>query len=197
VILSIEEYELLTTPKNYASTVAIHDQFQLIKQKILLDFWLDVKSELERTNTSSWKVFMNEGAPEGNSKLGFYHPTYSNEAENISSFLIIFEKLSGKVLYGLWFNRTEGVQNLDYKATCEKVKEQFPAWIAGSGSGWFAAIRYTNDDFGSPSQLIKILPANRDGVVKQYAETLRNSLSELEQFAFENGKILNTKMRKS
>lgn len=192
--ISDNEYDHLTKPEQYASRVHIHDEFQIVKRKILLDFWLAVKAELERTNTSAWKIFMNESVPDGNAKLGFYHPAYSNEAEDLSSCLIIFEKLAGKVLYGLWFNRTEGVQDLNFKATCQKIKDQFPSWIPGSGSGWFAAIRYTNDDFGIPSGLIKILPANRDVVVKQYTEILRNALSQLELFALEHGKILNPQL---
>jgi|GEM_PF-2756538 len=190
-----KDYALMTEPAFYASQAHIHNEFQIVRRKILLDFWLDVKRELERTNTSGWKIFMNESAPDGNAKLGFYHPAYSNEAEDLSSCLIIFEKLAGKVLYGLWFNRTEGVQNLDFKAVCEKVTVQLPSWIPGSGSGWFAAIRYTGDDFGMPSGLIKILPINREPIVKQYAEVLRSSLSELESFARENGTILNPKAK--
>jgi hypothetical protein len=191
---SKKDYDLMTNPEFYSSQMHLHDEFQIVRRRILLDFWLAVKAELERTNTSAWKIFMNESAPEGNAKLGFYHRTYSNESEDLSSCLIIFEKLAGKVLYGLWFNRTEGVQELNFKATCEKVKEQFPGWITGSGSGWFAAIRYTGDDFGMPSGLIKILPANREAVVKEYAEILRSSLTELEHFAMEHGKVLNPKI---
>lgn len=186
-------FEFLTKSENFEPLVDMYSQFGPIKERLLLEFWTLVKLEIEKMQAGKWKAWIDDNAPNGNAKVGFYHPTYTTNDGNTSSCLIIFEKLSGTVTYGLWFHRNESVQKIDFDAICKDVRESLPNWTAGSGGWWFAAYKQPGEDFSNPGHLSRILPEVRDALVKEYAGHLASSLKELEPFAFKYGNILSNR----
>lgn len=171
-------YEFITKVENFEPYAELINHYEAIRKRLLIDFWTEVKEELAATNKSEWKVWIDDNAPYGNSKVGYFHADYTKDSDQTSSCLIIFERLDSSPVYGVWFNRGTGVQDINFNAICEYVKQNHTVWNAGSGNWWFAGYKTTPDNFRNAEHLTRILPEQRTPVVKEYAAYLRTAFEE-------------------
>jgi len=172
-------YEFITEEENFLPFIELKEQYEIVRKKLLTDFWKEVEVELKKYKKSKWEVWLDDDVMKEYSKLGFYHKDYYREKDESRSFGIIFEHLTDSVLYGLWFNRTANLQNLNFNSVCNDIKHLHVTWKAGTSAWWFAARNETGDNFDNSSDLVKILPKNREAVVKEYASLLISALEEL------------------
>ena len=71
-------YEFITKVENFEPYAELINHYEAIRKRLLIDFWTEVKEELATTNKSEWKVWIDDNAPYGNSKVGYFHADYGS-----------------------------------------------------------------------------------------------------------------------
>ena len=167
-----EIFKYITTRDNFETAFEIYQEFPKVKNRLIEEFWLQTRKELEQiTEDTIWNVSYSD-----------IFDTYSHLGLKLSdkpAFKVIYEVLYGQTYFGLWYDRDKGVLNR------EKINRQLEGieeHLSPRKSQWWIGWDYDNSNFSEMETLKKILPKNREGIPKEYAEFILELAENLKPF---------------
>jgi len=166
---------LTINEENLTSAIEISEFIPKVKGKLISDFWIMVKNELDNiSKNSNFKVFLDEDILNPISKLYLYK-------NDNHIFRITYEHLSNNLSIGLWIWLTNCNQDKtkEYKS---KVVKNFEGWH--TTSDWWLMYKDC-ENFSLIDTLIKLIQSNN---VENFAKI---KAQELFDFATENENHLN------
>lgn len=165
-LLEEKMYGFITQPDNWQVASVISDKMAYVKDRMLKEFWAEVKKNLEnRLDLNEWKILMSEDIYEAYSQLFITNASWDG------LFKICFEELEEAAFLGV-------CRDFDSKKVPDSIHEQiqkeltsiYKEMVPGTASwvGYFEA----NYNFADWSGLDKILPSNRQTLVDKYSNML-------------------------
>jgi len=175
-----EFYKFVVDPENFDAICDMVDNFADVREKLIYDFWTDVKIRCEELLTSNrgWKVYISEfDGPDPEITL-YREEFYTKDTHEECEFSISIGASSSVGIYGLWFCPEPIIFNKDKLLKIAK-ENKIIGWKYGSN---FPYYKYFPEDFSELSSLKKIHPNNRNSLVQQYANDLMDAIKDLEPF---------------
>ena len=168
-------FEFLTKADNFSFAFEVSENFDLVKNKLIEDFWIEIKEHIEekvKKENKSWKIEQTAVKPQD------LHLGFSWQNGQVKVMFQLWKKRD--VYYGLWIN-TENEQ-VDIKKfrenkALEKIRriremhDKYEKWPCATNSIL---------DFDKRADLEKILPTNRQNLVLELVNTLFELTEELE-----------------
>lgn len=158
-------FDFLTKKDNFQSAYEIHQKFPLIKDKLIVEFWMRVGEEVKSLiKNSKWEFEF-----DASNILHKYSGLYINITNTMG---VGFGKLAGETDYGIWIDDNDETLNreriLEYVRTLKGLEqwEQSDIW---------PAYRILDHNFSEIRTLLEIIPENRDGengTAKEFSNTL-------------------------
>ncbi len=159
-----EIFNYLTKKENFISAHEIYEKFPGIKEKLIKEFWYEVKNSLdEKRKGTDWKVDFDHDEPE--IKLYFDKSIYVG-------FEGLYDKKPNYYLY-VYYEKNKKLDRVKINKYASNIKvideENWEKEKEGTHY-W----KYLEDDFSNINTLKRILPENR----KDFAEELAKLLLE-------------------
>ena len=169
----VEIYKFLTQRENFENMVRVMDNYDMVRRKLIQDFWELVFTKLGKLNAEHgdmWEIKFYEDLFYKYSKLFIYKETWKIE-HGLPALSIAWERLAfSTAYYGVWINNESKVmdtnairryaQGLDMAKDFEKPTDFWGFWSEG------------NYDFSKPSDLVNILPDKQEETATEYARTI-------------------------
>lgn len=176
-----EFYKFVIAPKNFEAICDIVENFEGVQEKLIYDFWVDVKSKCEDLlkGNKGWKVYLSELSDLEDTELTVYRDEfYPNTMKDLWEFAITVGASSTQGIYGLWLYQTP---NTFIKERLLKIAKEnkIAGWKYGSN---FPFYKVFPEDFSELSSLKKIHPDNRYSLVLLYANEIVDAIKDLEPF---------------
>ena len=168
-------FDFLTKADNFSFAFEVSENFDLVKNKLIEDFWIEIKKHIEekvKKENKSWKIEQTK-IKEGELHLGF-----SWQNNQVKVMLQLWKKRD--VYYGLWVNTESGQVDIKKFRENEQLEEiRKKREMTDKYEKWPCA---TNSilDFNKQADLEKILPTNRQNLVLKLVNTLFELTEELE-----------------
>ena len=170
-------YDFITAPENFEFAHEIWDKYGDIEERIIKEFWNEVKSYCETECPQSFSLKTNDDFVDGEDPYLYY------DKDNWAFFGIGFSYLMDEPLYGIYFiNLNKKIENKIIKyANDLKILDGY--YVEYDEDDGYFAWKNTNHDFDnlSLSVLKRILPNKRDEMVKLYGNYLINLSKEMEK----------------
>lgn len=170
-------FEFATKLENFESIYILSEAIPNIKKQLINDFWYELKNKIdtrlskESKKYKGWKSKMSENAFEYHSYLGVGSDLYFSIQKGEFTSMITFEMLSTRSDIGVWFNKDIPKMNRNYKMALNDVKPLIKrGYFIGTNDETYPAYKKMEEDFTTLEGLIKLLPENRDSLVKTYLE---------------------------
>lgn len=170
-------FEFITKEENFSAACEISDNFQKIKDRLIEEFWKEVKELLEEKNKQENKKWC----------IGIEKPDINEDRSNLGFWFaggdirVMFYGLSGKsynLWYGLWINK----ENEKLKEKIELYDSEIQRLKDNKGMcnfRWFLASEDTGYNFQTKETLERILPHNRSELSKDLADLLFEFTDEM------------------
>jgi len=182
-----EMYEYLVKPENYNAAKEIANLLSSIEQKLISDFWKEVKEKLSDDIDFGWEAKLDE---EEDSFNYYLHKPHWKDVEIgfETDYYSIFD-------YGIWFDRKKFDPSKIIEIS-EKHKDKLTTLYPDNQS-WLCYNPIPNiDDYkfnGSKEKILRILPSSRESKVLEISSLLKNYAKNVEKICDE----INTYCRKN
>lgn len=178
-------YNFLTEEENFSTMLDIVDnKFEFVRKKLLEDFWVSCKNELDKLNEKAdkkWEIGMSDNIFERWSQLWIYKKKWLYETKSeLVPITVVFESLTQDLHFGVWLDADN-----NKKWNVENVKNYFQGTEISktykTGLTWWALRKDHEINFSNNKYLSEITPLNRESKVKELAQTLFDLANDLEQ----------------
>jgi hypothetical protein len=167
-----ELYNFLIQENNFNTMVKIMDQYQMVKENLLHDFWNKVSEKiytLLSTRKGDWQVLNPNNKERSDAKLILYKAHWKgNESHPFVG--VAWEKLFGNPYYGVWVNMDSNKINFDLVDT--KIQSIRKDYNYRRDHTWWPLWQFGGLNFSNNSELNKILPNRSEYLATEYAEKL-------------------------
>jgi hypothetical protein len=158
---------LTSSEEKFKSAVEISNHLNMVKRKLVVQFWKNVEVELKylvEINNEEFKVILDSDIFYSNSGCSLF-------LENNSKAGFIYEHLSGDQCMGLWFKNPEfDMRKIDNY----RIEQQYKITNYSTYS-WWISYQNINENFNNSDSLLMILPDKS----MEYAKIKAQNLFEL------------------
>lgn len=164
-IFNEKSYDFFTQPDNWKIASEISEKVNYVQGRLLKEFWTKVKETiLSKMDNREWKLDMSENLYEPYSNLSISKASW-NEL-----FGLGFEELESATYIGVWYDfDSKRVEPTLYDKIANDIKIMDKRMVK---TDWWPGYYLTGDNFSQSSTIEKILPSNRDALVKKYVDML-------------------------
>lgn len=176
-----EIFEFVAKKENYKSAVEISNLLPKIRNRIITDFWEDVKMKIEETN-NNWIVKLSKNVFDEYSYLQISKKEWQNKIN------VRYEKLHSNFYHGIHTNNLN-IRDIYNKEEITQYfeKQDLPL---NFNHAFFYSYHQDNENFSIIQTQIKALPEERDNFVNEVANFLINFLIENEKHIIEISKMM-------
>jgi hypothetical protein len=156
-VIDNKKFELITRTENFDFAFDIYENFEMIKERLVLEFWdlLLIRFKSEITNS---KVTERQGTDHA------VDLTYKS-LSNVTFYLGIYDS---QFQYGIWFAHNGTKKKVQELEDLFKDRFEFYEYNEKEKLSWF--FESEDEDFDSLHGLKKLLPEHRNGLIDKYFE---------------------------
>jgi len=177
-------YEFFATEDNFRNMYKIAENYPMIKKQLLEDFWALVKKNIEILNErhgSKWIIQLTGGIELDRSKLILFKKGWAYE-KGLPIVAIAFQRmgLANWPYYGMFLNND--ILRYDHDAIRKYAQglTVAKAYSTNEDNQWWPFWRNAGIDFSKPEEFTRILPATRNALADNFAETLFQLATDME-----------------
>lgn len=174
-----EFYKFVVAPENFEAICDIVDNFPAVQEKLIYDFWVEVKAkcELLLKGKQGWITYM---TPFENVEPEFsiYRKEYGPKNSEDVDVAIGIDGFYSQAIFGMNISFEPKIFNKERLLKIAKENKK-AGWRFGTS---FPYYKLLPEDFSEVSNLKKIHPDNRASLVQHYASEITDAVKEFEPF---------------
>ena len=179
-----EMYKFITSTENFEAVCDLVDEFPLMKQRLLEEFWLEVRDSLQREimRFEAWKIW-NGITDKSNPAITIYRDEFCFEKANDAKVAIRIEHLMDTPWYGLFVNRK--MSTFDFKDIWAKATElKLSEFKIGRIDGWWWPLYQTLPyNFTQTRDIQRLMLPERENLIKEIVAAIKHTMDKLAGFA--------------
>jgi hypothetical protein len=175
-----EIFNFLTTRQNFENVIRVREHWDMIQQKLLIDFWdlviEKIDKGLEELNLE-WKTFLKGSYSVSNSSIWLFKKEWEVNTEETPPIRLEWQAMMFSTLhYGITVNLNSKLWNPSKMFSF--LREDINIQKHQSNGNWYPYYVDAPYSFETPKGLLRILPENRDEIANEYANTLLKLIDE-------------------
>lgn len=174
-------YKYLTTEANYRNMINVMDQYEMVRKRLIIDFWDEVVQQLNQNDRlPDWEAFFNVHKP-FEPYWGIHYTHKSWRAGDTCLLSISWEGLHQHANFGVWRNLKSDLMGAP--EVWHALREMSCSFgFTKDNNDWWPFWRFSDGQFQDKHFLGEILPENRSSRVSEIVNTTTElALKILEQ----------------